>query len=287
MRAFSEYTRRPRVKPTRIILAVAAIAATACSRPGSEERALQWTGDLPEGAVVHLRNGSGSIEVKRAEGQRAEVIGAKQWRRGRARDIDFVVQSHGNEYYVCAMWRNSGSCSANGYRGKNTRTFLSMFSLFNRNTDATADIVAELPANVVVDAVNNTGDVNIEGITGGVRARTVNGDVEAENVGGKVTLESTNGDVKMTTEPGASIGAIALNTTNGDVHAELPHDVQGAFDISTVNGDVRSEFALEPTSKSEHARRFRGQIGAAERSIKLRSVNGSVVLARLAPASHP
>ena len=47
------------------IFAVAAVAAaaTACSRGGSDDRAFQWVTELPAGSVVHLRNGSGSIEV--------------------------------------------------------------------------------------------------------------------------------------------------------------------------------------------------------------------------------
>jgi hypothetical protein len=267
----------------KIFAVVAITAATACSRGGSEERAFQWVTELPAGSVVHLRNGSGSIEVRRAAGQTAEIVGGREWRRGRARDVNFVVTQSGNEYYICAMWRNSGRCGEKGYRGKNT-DFLSMFSLFRRSSDATANFTAELPANVVVDATNSNGEVTIDGITAGVKAHSINGDVKATNVGGKISLSTTNGSLELAADPTASIEAVALTTTNGQIRAELPTNSEGAFDISTVNGDVHSDFPLQPTSKSPTGRHLRGQIGSSERTVKLRSVNGSVVLARLGAA---
>jgi len=264
------------------IFAVAAIAAaTACSRGGSDDRAFEWATELPAGSVVHLRNGSGSIEVKRAAGQTAEVVGGRQWRRGRARDVKFVVTQSGNEFYICAMWRNSGRCAENGYRGKNTGGLLAMFSLFNRNSDATANLTAELPANVLVDASNWNGEVTVDGISAGVKAHSVNGDVKATNVGGKISLSTTNGSLELAADPTASVDAVALTTTNGQIRAELPTNSEGAFDVSTVNGDVHSDFPLQPTSKLPTGNHLRGQIGSSVRTIKLRSINGSVVLTRL------
>jgi hypothetical protein len=273
------------VKKTIALLVTAAAVSTACSRPGSDERALQWTSELPAGAVVHLRNGAGEIEVKPSHSQNAQVIGNREWRRGRARDIQFVVTQNGNDYYICAMWRNSGKCGATGYRGKNTGGFLAMFSLFNRNTDATANLVAELPANVIVDARNTHGDVTIDGISGGVTARTSNGDVKATNVGGKVSLTTTNGDLEFEAEPTASLADISLTTTNGDIRAALPPSAEGLFDLVSSNGDVKSDFPLAPTSKNR-SNHLRGQIGVASRPVKMRSTNGDVVVTRGGIVEH-
>ena len=267
------------------VAAVVAVTVTGCSRPGSE-RGLEWTHELEPGSVVHLRTGAGSIEVKRSEGQTARIVGNKQWRRGRSRDVDFVVSRDGNEVYVCAMWRNSGTCGARGYRGRNTKSFLAMFSLFKRTTDATADLVAELPANVRVDASNTLGDVSIYGIVAGVVAKTLNGDVTARDVGGSVSLQSTNGDLEMSAAPNVALRALALNTTNGNIDAKLADNVEGSFDVSTVNGDVHSDLPLESVSKGPVGRRLRGQIGATSNTHRIRSVNGSVSVVR-APANAP
>lgn len=272
---------------TRIAVFVACAALAACSRSGRDDHAFEWSAELPAGSIVHIRNGAGDVEIKRADGQDGHIVGSRHWRRGRSRDVNFVVTQRGNEYYICAMWRNSGKCAERGYRGKNTGGFLALFSLFNRTTDARADFVAEMPANVVIDVRNTSGDIAIDGISGGVSATTVNGDVQAMNVGGKIRLETVNGELKLAADPSASLDAISLNTTNGDVHAALPPGSEGAFDLSTTNGDVQTDFPLESTSKSPVSRHLRGQVGSSARTVKVRTVNGSVVVSQVSGAPEP
>ncbi|HTE45359.1 MAG TPA: DUF4097 family beta strand repeat-containing protein [Gemmatimonadaceae bacterium] len=268
-------------------VAVAALVAAACSRPGEDERAFQWTSQLPAGAVVHLRDGAGDIAVKRAEGQSVQISGSRRWRRGHSNDIKFTVNQVGNDYYVCAMWRGSGKCGSSGYRGRQTNSFLTMFSLFHRNSDASADFTAEIPANVVVDARTSNGSVQIDGMSAGVTAHTTNGTVNASNVSGPLALSTTNGDVRLTTDVLADADPVSLSTTNGTIRAELPPKLEGAFDLSVVNGLVRTDLPLESTGKGRPGRHFLGQIGALTRVVKVRAVNGNVsVVTRATPVTH-
>jgi hypothetical protein len=261
-----------------------ALATTACSRPGADDRAFEWSTPLPPGAVVHLRNGAGGIVVRPASGPNVVVTGARRWQRGRANDIRFVVTQYGNDYYVCAMWRNSGRCAANGYRGKQTGGLLTMFSLFHRSTDATAELTAELPSTVAVDARTSNGSVTVSGATAGVVAHTSNGNVDASNVSGPLALSTTNGNVHLATDSLSDSDSIRVTTTNGVIRAELPASLQGSFDLSVVNGTVRSEL---PVATIKPGRRLQGQIGTSTRVVTMRAVNGSVsVLARPAMASH-
>lgn len=270
------------------VLAAVPIIAAACSSPGVDDRAFQWTDQVPPGAVVHLRDGSGDITVRRASGPSATVTGSRRWRRGRSSDIQFVVKQEGKDYYVCAMWRGSGRCGASGYRGRQMGSLLTMFSLFHRSSDAQADIVAEVPANVVVDATTTNGSVEVNGMMAGVTAKTVNGGVEAANVSGPVTLATTNGNVRLSTDSLADADVVRLSTTNGTIRAELPANLQGNFDLSTVNGVVSSDFPIPPSSSSRHANRhLQGQIGSLARLVKMRTINGTVsVTGRGAPATH-
>ncbi|MDB4878507.1 MAG: hypothetical protein JWM41_4953 [Gemmatimonadetes bacterium] len=257
------------------IAAAALLAAAACRGPG-EDDAFRWTNELPAGAVVHLRDGSGDITVRRATGQSVVVNGTRRWRKGRANDIRFVVNQVGNDYYVCAMWSGSGKCGDGGYRGKQTGGFLTMFSLFHRVSDATADLVAEVPANVVLDARTTNGSLQIEGVSAGVTARTANGGVTASNVSGPLALVTTNGDVRLSADSLSQSDSIHLTTNNGSIHAELPSSVEGAFDLSTVNGVVRSDFPVPQSPRGRSGRRLTGQIGASTRVVKMRSLNGTV-----------
>jgi hypothetical protein len=265
-------------------LAALTVAAAACSRPGTDERAFEWSTPLPPGAVLHLRNGSGNITVRRGTGPTAVVTGARRWRRGRARDVRFVVTQMGKDYFVCAMWRNSGRCAANGYRGKNTGGFLTLFSLLHRSTDATADITAELPPNVPVDASTSNGSVSIDGTSGSVIAHTLNGNLDVTNVAGPLALSTTNGNVHLSTDSIADNDSIHVTTTNGVIKAEVPASLQGSFDLSVVNGVVKSDL---PIAAMKAGRHLQGQIGSSSRIVKMRAVNGTVsVMARPAPATH-
>jgi hypothetical protein len=269
------------------LVAALALAAAACSRPVQENHAFQWTNQLPAGAVVHLRDGTGDITVRRSAGQNVLVNGTSRWRRGRSSDIHFSVNQVGNDYYVCAMWSASGRCGEKGYHGRQTGGFLTMFSLFHRTTDASADFIAEIPANVVVDAKTANGSVHVDGASAGVTALTSNGTITASNVSGPLMLKTTNGDVRLSTDSLADADSVHLTTTNGTIHAELPAGTQGAFDLSVMNGRVQSDLPVPSASKSRAGQHLAGQIGASTRVVKMRTMNGNVsVVARRIPASH-
>ena len=270
-----------------LLLFAASLAVSACGHRTREDTAFRWTSQLQPGAVVHLRDGAGNITVRRAAGSEAMVNGVRHWRRGRASDVQFEVTQHGNDYYICAMWRGSGKCDANGYRGRRTRGFLSIFSLFHRSTDVSAELVAELPAGVGVDARTSNGSVQIDGVSAGVTAHSTNGSVEAWNVSGPLSISSTNGNVRVSADSLAPNDAVNLSTTNGTVYAELPAGIQGTFDLSTVNGSVRSDFPIPAATQGRVGRHLEGQIGQSARSVKLRAVNGTVTLStRRAPTTH-
>lgn len=261
-----------------LVAVLAALSVSACVRRAHEDVPFQWTTQLPPGAVVHLRDGVGNITVRRASGDAASVNGMRHWRRGRSADLDFVVKQDGNDYYVCAMWRGSGRCGANGYRGRRTGSFLSIFSLFHRGTDATADLTAELPAGVAVDARTTIGSVQVDGIAAGVTAHATNGTVQAWNVSGPLSLSTTNGNVRVTADSLAPSDPVTLTTTNGTLRAELPAGLQGSFDLSTVNGSVSSDFPIPTATSRRVGRQLQGQIGQSKRLVKLHAVNGTVTL---------
>ena len=70
--------------PATTIALVAVATLSACSRAGSDDP-FKWTEELTPGAVVHIRNGAGDIQVRRAEGQTATIDGSRHWKRSRAR----------------------------------------------------------------------------------------------------------------------------------------------------------------------------------------------------------
>lgn len=263
-----------------LILAAAAMTTAACSHAGSNDDAFRWTTQLPPGAVLHVRDGAGDIRVTRATGNDLSLRASTRWRRGRERDIKFVTTQRGNDYYVCAMWRNSGRCDGN-YRGRNTGGLLALLSLFHRTSDASADFDVQVPANVFVDARTSLGSVDVQGANAGVKATTVNGTIRASNVSGSLVLSTTNGDVRVSADSLSPSDSLKFTTTNGSVHAELPKGTEGRFDLSTVNGSVQSDIQVPVAARGNGiaGRRLAGQVGTATRLVKMHVINGEVVVA--------
>lgn len=259
---------------------VALPAVAACNRSHHVANAFAWSDSLPAGATLHLRDGNGDVTVRPAAGSLVTVTASKRWNRGRERDISFQTRRIGNDIYVCAMWRNSGTCGARDYRGARARGgILTMFSIFRHRTDATADFVVQIPAAVHLDVVTTLGDIVVEGARAGVVGRTVNGDVKATEVGGNVSLATSNGDAQATVASVDGVDSISLRTTNGDVHAALPSGLTGHLELSTVNGDIRSDFPI-PQTKGYGRRTIEAALGDAPRLVRLRTTNGDVVVTK-------
>jgi DUF4097 and DUF4098 domain-containing protein YvlB len=192
--------------------------------------------------------------------------------------VKFVVSQAGNEYYACAMWKNSGSCGQSGYSA-HSFSILSIFSLFHRGTDTHANFDVTVPASVRVDASTEDGSVTVDGASAGVYARSANGSVTASNVSGSLVLKTANGSIHASALGLAPTDSVRLSTANGNVQAELPANVDGAFDLRTTNGSVKSDFPLTSTStRGGTPRHLSGQIGTSTRVVNMHTANGSVIV---------
>src|SRR5689334_907618 len=259
-----------------VVAIAAATLAAGCSRSGSEDHAWEWTNQLAPGSIVHLRNGAGNITVRQAsQGRLATVTGGRRWRRAHESDVRFVVNQSGNEYYVCAMWKHSGDCTASGYHGRSS-SFFDALSLFHRSSDVTASFVAELPADVIVDARTTSGTIDVQGVSSGLTARATNGIVTATHVSGPIALSTVNGNVNLSVDATGAADSIHVTTTNGVIRAQLPPAIDGAFDLSVTNGALHSDLPIAVGNGSRRTRHIEGQIGASARVVRMHAINGSV-----------
>jgi putative adhesin len=271
-----------------LAVAFATLAAAGCSRTTVNDDAFSWSDTIPDGATVHVLDGTGSITVRAAGNHTALVRGAVRSRRGRLKDITFAVNRDGGDYYICAMWRTSGRCGASGYRGSSSHSWWTIFSLFHHGSDAVANFTVNLPAATRLDARTTTGIVTIDGATAGVTAHAVNGGVHVSDVSGPLALTTVNGDVRLSAATLAPTDSVHLSSVNGAVRAELPPSLDGQFDISVTNGVVRSDLMIPGVSTSR--RRISGQVGSSDRVVRVHTVNGAVILTShqgLMPATVP
>lgn len=260
-----------------VVLGIAAVAAGCGRREHTVADAFRWSEPLPEGTTIHLRNTNGTIRVRPTTDPVARVVGAKQWRFGRERDVQFVAKHSGNDVYVCAVWRSSGNCDEDRYRFSARRMF--RFFGFRWGTDARATLTLDLPRGVKVDARTTSGSVEIVGARAGGQAQTVNGSIVLKEAAGSFALSSVNGGINAAVDSLAEGDSLSFQTTNGSVRASLPSSYDGAVSLSTVNGGVRTDFPIT-TSGSFSRRQLDGKIGESSRMLRIRTVNGGISLTK-------
>jgi hypothetical protein len=243
--------------------------------------AFRWDDDLPAGATIHVRDRNGTIQVHPGAGAHAEVDASKRWTRGREKDVQFLSTRVGNDVYVCAIWGTRGQCDEHGYRSRRASLLVRLLTFRLGGGDMATNFVVTLPAGVRIDASTVNGGIDVAGATAGTVARTVNGTVQARGVSGPITAISVNGNVQASVDSLIGAEPLRFETVNGSVRAVLPAGLEGRVELATVNGRIRTDFPVTITGGTS-SRRVSGTIGAGQRSVRLRSVNGSVELVRAA-----
>lgn len=262
---------------------LALFAVMACGRRAHDSPdAFRWEAELEPGTTIHLRTGTGRIDVAPGSTRFARVTGSTHWV-GRNDPIRFAWKRDGDELYVCALRSRRADCDEDsGSFGDSGHSWLDIFSLFKRrSTNAMASFRVELPSQVKVDARTISGTISLSGVTGGISAETVNGSIDIHHAAGAVEAKSTNGNIDAVIDSLASDDEVTLKGVNGSMTAVLPPDLEAEVDLGTVSGGIRSDFAV--TTEGELSKRhLHGQIGSSSREITLKTVNGNVSLLRAA-----
>lgn len=252
------------------ILAATPLGAQATSADGNT---FDWSGGIPAGGWLRVRNLNGSVEVLPADGDQASVHGVKQWH-GDADParVRFLVEKQSDGVTICAVWHDDDTCEEQGHHHDD-----------NDHNNTSVRFTVRLPAGVKIAAGTVNGSVSVDGATSEVRAHTVNGGVDAVSSGGPVAASTVNGDVTVRMHKLPSDGDLDYSTVNGSVSLELPADLDATVEMETVNGSVSTDFPITIQGRLEH-RRLRGQVGSGSHplSIRLRTVNGSIALRKVA-----
>lgn len=258
-------------------LAIALVATVALPAAGQARQSdtFNWSGKIPTGRWIRVRNLNGGITVGQASGDNVEVTATKRWRRGDPSVVRFDVQKFGpgsESVVICALWGERSSCDDRNYETRGDRT--------TRNNDVNVEFRVLVPKGVKVGVNTINGAVGVDGATAEVDAETVNGEVEVATSGGPVNARTVNGGVR------ARVGRVDGNedmdftTVNGSVIAEFTGDFGGDVEMSTVNGALRTDYEITITGRLDpkHLRAHIGKPGGPR--IKLETINGSVELRR-------
>ncbi len=234
-----------------------------------ESNAFQWSGRIPAGSTLRVRNINGRINVVGGTGETAEVTADKTWRRGTPEQVRIEMIRDGDNVTICAIWHENVRCDADGYQGRGR----------SDNNDVAVEFTVRLPRGVHAELHTVNGGLSVEGATGRVEARTVNGGVNVTSTAGPVSAQTTNGSITATMGTGQLENDLSFRTVNGSITLTLPPSINAQLEMRTVNGSLTSDFPITISGRMR-PRAINATLGTGGRTLEVRTVNGSIRIRR-------
>ena len=150
------------------------------------------------------------------------------------------------------------------------------FNFGSRNNPAGVEYTLTVPRGVRLDEIKLiNGSLDVNGVTGEVRASCINGRLEAHNLSGRAELSTINGHLDARFDQ-LSGSAVELNSVNGSVELTIPSDSKAQIEASTVSGGIENDFGLHVNNHRFVGHDLRGELGSGGPRIKLENVNGRI-----------
>jgi hypothetical protein len=232
-------------------------------RPADE--LFEWQGRLAAGQHVEIKGVSGTITAAPSTSGLVEVTADRRGARNDPNEVRIAVVEHPAGVTVCAVYPREGNECLPGEEGR----------LSARRNDVNVAFTVGVPSGVDLVARHVNGAIKASDLAGDVEARTVNGSIDVA-AGGHARVETVNGSITAAIGRADWDGEASIETVNGSVTLTLPATVDTDVSVSTANGSIRTDLPI--TDTDEQRRRFDGRLGDGGRSLRIRTVNGSVRL---------
>src|SRR5689334_456121 len=97
-----------------VLFLVAALTApvVAFAQQSQTDNSFKWSGHIPAGRAIRVRNLNGPITVGPAGGDNVEVTAVKRWRRGDPSVVRIEAKKYGSgeeSVVICALWGDDAS----------------------------------------------------------------------------------------------------------------------------------------------------------------------------------
>ena len=255
-----------------IALLLFAAAATAGAQPQPD---FKWEKQLPADKVVSLHNLNGDIVVSPSTSGKVEIIGTRRGRGRSADDVTIEVVETTRGVTACSMFKNVDmECDEDGMhmnsrrRGWRDRDY----------DDGQIDMEVKLPKGMRVEASSVSGDVQVTGAEGVVRANSVSGRVRLDKLRAtSVRASSVSGDVDVIVDQLTGEGMLSFSSVSGDVTAELPKNLDADISMRSVSGSMDSDFPLTLNGRVSR-NNLNARIGKGGRELDVHTVSGNVRL---------
>ena len=142
---------------------------------------------------------------------------------------------------------------------------------------ASVEYTIMVPRQARLDAITLVnGELEINGVTGDVKASSVNGTVRGQKLGGEARLSTVNGSLEATFVRLDPSKPVALKSVNGNIVLSIPFDAHAELQASNVTGGISNDFGLPVDRGRFVGNRLCGAIKGGGTRIQLDNVNGSI-----------
>jgi DUF4097 and DUF4098 domain-containing protein YvlB len=233
----------------------------AADRPGQLTQEFHQSYSLSTNGTVDLENINGPVHISAWDRNEVKVDAVKSaWTKERLEEARIHVDAASDRVSIRTEYPNR------------TNTF----SDDDRDNPASVEYTLMVPRTARLDEIKLiNGGLDINGVTGEVRASCINGRLKASGLGGRVKLSTVNGHLNAEF---AALGtsSVDLSSVNGGLQLTLPSNANAEIAASTVQGGISNDFGLHVVKHQYVGHSLDGQLGKGGAHIRLSNVNGRI-----------
>lgn len=224
---------------------------------GMETEEMHQTYPLASNGRIELENVNGPVHIKAWDRDEVKLDAIK--RAGSKRDLDEVQIEVRSD-------KDSLSIRTKYPKGNHTWT---------RDNPGSVDYALMVPRNSRLTDINLVnGSLEVEGISGEIRASCVNGQLIARNLGGRTELSTVNGRLEASLDRLSS--PVEVSSVNASVLLTLPSDSKADIEASTVSGSISNDFGIRVAKHQWVGHELNGELGGGGTRVRVSNVNGRI-----------
>jgi len=152
-----------------------------------------------------------------------------------------------------------------------------------RRNAASVDYTVSVPRGARLESIELiSGRLDIENVTGGVKASCISGRFTARNLAGEAKLSNVSGTLEASFDKLDDASNVTLGNVSGQILLVIPSDTNGTIKANTLSGQIVNDLGL-PVRRGEYVGHdMSGQLGRGGARIKLSNVSGQIKIQRAA-----
>lgn len=231
----------------------------------AEERATVERGVAVRGRTLVFDGQQGSIELRGAEAEAADLVFTKIGRGRNPADAEQVLSRIAVE--------EAGDDNVYQYVMRADEPDLGR-----------VEVAGTVPHTSTLNITLEAGQVMVDSVRGPITVESTNGPVTVTQAGAGMEVSTRNGSITVSLSSIAQDEEVQLETQNGDITLRFGPGVAADIDAITESGEIATrglQFEERALARDGAGYRFEGRLGNGGATIRLRTENGTITLAAM------